>query len=245
LIAKVKPRNAASIHCFQKNGFGETYECYEYELNRWDGDHAQDKVGEVDVLFLTNNANTLEFFDWIGSRCKASIISDKIDERIIDNLKPRLIVSYNYDYIISCGVINRVEKNIINLHISLLPFNRGFSPNIWSFIDDTPKGVTIHMLSEKLDEGDIIYQKELKFDPDKETLKSSYDRLNEEITLLFMEHWQEIISGKYRQHTRPQMSSGSSHTIKDLEKLQELMDFEWTDNVSRFLEKYRKEILGK
>ena len=29
--------------------------------------------------------------------------------------------------------------SFINMHISYLPWNRGFSPNIWSFIDNTPK----------------------------------------------------------------------------------------------------------
>ena len=70
------------------------------------------------------------------------------------------------------------------MHISLLPWNRGYHPNIWSFLEDTPKGVTIHYINEGIDTGDIIVQKEIVIDEDKETLKSSYEILHEKDTVI-------------------------------------------------------------
>ena len=35
------------------------------------------------------------------------------------------------------------KGKIINLHISFLPFNRGYYPNLWSHQEGTPSGVTI------------------------------------------------------------------------------------------------------
>ena len=118
--------------------------------------------------------------------------------------------------------IDAVHENIINMHISLLPWNRGFSPNIWSFIDDTPKGVTIHMLSADLDEGDILFQEEAFFDSEVETFQSTHTKLNEMIVRLFRKNWDMIISGEYKQYRKKQVGTGSYHTIADLKKLVEL-----------------------
>lgn len=107
--------------------------------------------------------------------------------------------------------------NIINLHISYLPWNRGSSPNIWSFIDDTPRGVTIHKIDIGLDTGDIIFQKNVSFDENKETLFSSYKKLNEEVVDLLKKHWQEIYKGNYV--AVPQKGKGTYHKNRALEDL--------------------------
>ena len=55
-----------------------------------------------------------------------------------------LIISFGYKKIINQNILNIVKRPIINLHISYLPYNRGKYPNYWSFVNKTPKGVTIH-----------------------------------------------------------------------------------------------------
>ena len=45
--------------------------------------------------------------------------------------------------------------------MSFLPYNRGSHPNFWSFIDDTPKGITIHEIDEGADTGNIVFQKKI------------------------------------------------------------------------------------
>ena len=43
------------------------------------------------------------------------------------------------------------DKNqIINCHGAYLPHNRGAHPNVWSFIDNTPKGGTIQYINENV-----------------------------------------------------------------------------------------------
>ena len=119
------------------------------------------------------------------------------------------------------------------MHISYLPWNKGSSPNIWSFIENSPKGVTIQEMSPELDEGEIIFQKEVTFDYEKDTLASSYEKLNCEIVNLFKEHWEELYSGNYV--TQKQNGEGSYHTMKDLEKFKEKVEFNWSDKISDFL----------
>ena len=73
-----------------------------------------------------------------------------------------LIISFGYRKIIDKKILLKLKRPIINLHMSLLPYNRGSHPNFWSFIDGTPKGITIHEISNGIDDGDIIFQKNLK-----------------------------------------------------------------------------------
>ena len=55
-----------------------------------------------------------------------------------------LVITFNYRYLLKKKIIEKLERPAINLHISYLPFNRGSHPNFWSFIEKTPKGVSIH-----------------------------------------------------------------------------------------------------
>ena len=131
------------------------------------------------------------------------------------------------------------------MHISYLPWNKGASPNLWSFIDDTPKGVTIHMLTEGLDEGDIIFQETIQFDPNIESFETTHKKLNNAIEKLFRFHWDEIISGKYKAIARKQEGKGSYHTISDLNLLKRQIDFKWSDNISDFLQIYYQKHVRK
>ena len=94
-------------------------------------------------------------------------------------------ISFRYEHKLEKEFIDYFGSKIINLHISYLPYNRGRDPNIWSFIDKTVKGVTIHQIDEGIDTGDIIIQKQVKFNLNKETLSSSYNKLMNTIEDLF------------------------------------------------------------
>lgn len=50
----------------------------------------------------------------------------------------------------------------VNLHPSLLPANRGPAPLFWTFRHGEPlAGVTVHLMSESMDAGDILEQEEI------------------------------------------------------------------------------------
>jgi hypothetical protein len=131
------------------------------------------------------------------------------------------LVSYGYRHIIRQDVLDLLDQQAINLHISLLPWNRGADPNLWSFLDDTPKGVSIHLIDSGIDTGDIIAQREVANAPD-DTLKTSYDRLCIEVEELFKSVWGEIRVGKCR--TIRQSGEGSLHRKRDLELVKTLFE---------------------
>lgn len=110
---------------------------------------------------------------------------------------------------------------MINLHISYLPYNRGYDPNFWSFFDDTPSGVTIHLIDQGIDTGKILLQKKIFFDKLYETLRTTYIKLSEEIESLFIENFHDIISQKIIPHD--QQGEGSFHLSTDKNKFMHLL----------------------
>lgn len=166
------------------------------------------------VLFLTNNVISHDLYKWLKELEKVVILyEDKLNLDFIEKIKPDFIISYNYRYIIKHDIIDYMGSKIINLHISLLPWNRGVSPNLWSFIDDTPKGVTIHLIDQGLDTGDILVNKEIYFIDEEETLASSYSKLHQEIQILFRNNWDNI-KNQILQPVK-QTGAGSSHNLND------------------------------
>lgn len=195
------------------------------------------------VLFLTNNENTKELSDWLSGQCGVVIMQDKLTVAELKSVNPDLIVSFNYRYIIKQDVIDCMDGRILNLHMSYLPWNRGSSPNFWSHMDGTPAGVTIHLISAGLDKGDILFQKKVDFDVNKETFVSTYDCLMREMIQLFKDNWQTIKAGTYQPYS--QKEEGSYHCMKDLEEVEKICPFSWNDNIGEYLEKYRKALEEK
>lgn len=185
------------------------------------------------VLLLSNNDLAQILYERLAKTGNEVILyHDPITAEKAEEIKPDIAVSFNYRHIVKEDVINLFGDRIINMHISLLPWNKGASPNIWSFIEDTPKGVTIHRLEKGLDTGKIIVQKELTFDEDTETLSSTYNKLNEAIMDLLIDNWEMISSGDFT--FRDQESEGSYHKTKDLKELLDGRELDYSMTIKEF-----------
>ena len=121
-------------------------------------------------------------------------------------------ISFGYPHIISPKVIEEANGRIINLHISYLPHNRGADPNFWSWFDNTPKGVTIHQITQGLDTGPILAQQAIPLS-NAHTLKSSYDVLMNAAVALFADKWPAIREHKLK--PIPQPKQGTYHRQAD------------------------------
>ncbi|MDY0164434.1 formyltransferase family protein [Desulfobotulus sp.] len=156
--------------------------------------------------------------------------TEKIDTSLILNKHIDFLISYGYRHILKKNILDLLPDKAINLHISLLPWNRGADPNFWSFAEKTPKGVSIHLLDPGLDTGDILLQKEVFFDSRKETLASSYEKLHHEIQRLFMENWLKIKTGQIK--GQKQQGQGSFHRLIDKESLFHRLPQGWETSAS-------------
>jgi len=192
------------------------------------------------VLFLTNNDITTTLSEWLENDAKEEVLrfSEKITLSHINTFCPDFVISYNYKYITGEDVIGLVSGRIINLHISLLPWNKGADPNFWSFVENTPKGVTIHRIVPEIDAGDILLQKELTFNERDETLKSSYDRLHNEIQKLFISNWNRIKNGQVP--AKVQQGDGSFHYSRETSAIKTALGQElWTEPINLLKQKLK------
>ncbi|AUT60902.1 formyltransferase family protein [Paraburkholderia terrae] len=171
------------------------------------------------VLFLTSGDTARPLADWLGQREALTVRETPVSAQEIAALAPDLIVSHSYRHILKRDVLAAAPDRFINLHISLLPYNRGADPNLWSFLDETPKGVSIHLIDEGIDTGALLLQREVSFDEDSETLGSSYATLQQTIGELFMENWSSLRDGRIA--PRAQSGAGTFHRASEFAALKD------------------------
>ncbi len=171
------------------------------------------------ILCLYGNECAIELFDWIKEQGHETFLfSNELDEEWCQNNDFDLTISYTYRYILSKEIIEALNDNVVNLHNSILPFNRGADPNIWSILDNTPRGSSLHYINEDVDKGDIIMQKLLVGEDEKvETLKSSYNNLDRIAKDLFKEAFSRYED--WTQLRKKTKGKGSYHSKKEGEKI--------------------------
>ncbi len=102
----------------------------------------------------------------------------KEDWQEVVSLHPDLIITAAYGQIIPRELLVYPEYGCINVHASLLPKLRGGAPIHHAIIDGHSKtGVTIMYMSPRMDEGDIISQKEIPIE-ENDTCSSLHDKLS-------------------------------------------------------------------
>jgi methionyl-tRNA formyltransferase len=139
------------------------------------------------------------------------------DQAALDALR-----SLDLDYIICVrlstlmprSVLEIPRHGVLNMHPAYLPYNRGWHSAVWSILEGTPFGATLHFMSEKVDAGDIVHQKKVEKRPD-DTGDSLYKRAMALEPELFREAWPALSNFTYSR--TPQLpESATTHKVKDL-----------------------------
>ncbi len=175
-------------------------------------------AGPVNVLLLSPYAGALlPTFKRAGDSVDTILPADDREFAVPpDALRPEWIVLYGWPYVLRDDFYWRHYKGrIINLHISLLPWNRGADPNFWSWREDTPKGVTIHQVDKGLDTGPVLVASEHSLYGSNHTLASSHKALSATVEGLFATHWAGIRDGEIG--PREQGPGGGNHKRIDIE----------------------------
>lgn len=82
---------------------------------------------------------------------------------MFSSYQPDLICVACFSRAIPLSILAIPRLGALNVHPSLLPANRGPEPLFWTFrLGQERTGVTIHLMDEKLDSGDIIAQEEIE-----------------------------------------------------------------------------------
>lgn len=163
------------------------------------------------ILFLGFNQSQTKLIDaLVANNCIVDYTEDKIEA----NKDYDCLVSFGYKHILKQNVIDGFDCPIFNLHISYLPYNRGAHPNFWSFYDNTPSGVTIHLIDSGVDTGPIVKQKYVNFQESDDTFAKTYSTLIENIENLFLEFLPSLLTDNWT--AKKQRGIGTHHYKKDL-----------------------------
>jgi len=178
---------------------------------------------EINSYFNENNINYFQ-------------TSDVLSLKNIQNLNIDIVISYRYRHIIKKQHIDFFNGNIINLHSSLLPHNRGAHPNFWSFYENTPKGISIHYIDECIDSGDLIFQKEYELGSEM-TFKESYNFLDKNIKKYLIKNFTKILN----KDVVPikQTGQGTFHNAKDILPFTSKFPNLWDMKISTFLKEVK------
>lgn len=177
----------------------------------------------MDLVFLGVNDIGMRIYEWLCDRDSVDVLAllteeDQLD--LVPELEPDLLLSVGFDYLVPSEILSVPDRGAINLHPSLLPHNRGKSPNVWPIVDGTPAGVTIHYMDSEFDTGDIIAQREVEFDFS-DTGKDLHRRLEDAQYDLFEDVWPEVERGEV--NAQPQSDErGSYHSTDEFLELCEL-----------------------
>jgi methionyl-tRNA formyltransferase len=166
------------------------------------------------ILFLSPHKELAEFIKSYGD--EVLTVTGSLTAGAADGSD--FIISYEHPEPISAETVSLVHGRAIKLHPSYLPWNRGSDPNFWSFIDRTPKGVTICFIDGGPDTGDIIAQRYLKYDYDTDTLATFADKLTACLEDLFKKTWHYIRDGQAKRY--PQTTC---HSAEDKARYEHLL----------------------
>ncbi len=126
-----------------------------------------------------------------------------------------LVVLAWWPHIIKQPLISLPRLGCLNFHPSLLPRNRGKHYNFWSLVEESPFGVTLHFVTEGVDDGDIAFQAAIATTWE-DTGKTLYLKAQEEIVALFKRSFPQILTGDIPR-VEQQLWQGSFHKAAELE----------------------------
>jgi len=190
-------------------------------IGKFTSDVQPDYTKPWNVLLLTAFPDNLRpVIERLGDVAICMTDADEvITKSFIKSNNINFVVCFGYGKMVRKEVFSRVP--CINIHGGYLPWNRGPNPNLWAWIDDTKKGISIHYIDSGVDTGDLIAQKEIQFEPPI-TLESTFDTTVKKCKELFSEEWPKIRAGTAARF--PQSSGGSIYTFKSQQPLDNLLD---------------------
>jgi len=170
------------------------------------------KVIESDVSIYanTNNLTLLKPHDLILE--KNNIIKYEAD----------LIITAAYGMFLPNEIINHPKIAAINVHGSLLPKRRGAAPVQRAIMEgDNKTGISIIYMTDKMDAGNILYQKEVDID-----INDSSDMMFEKLSFLAIECLEIVLKKLEKNEITMIVQDETKVTFSPvLKRVDELIDF--------------------
>lgn len=177
----------------------------------------------MDIVFLGINDVGFRIYEWLCDHEDADVaalVTEPMQLDLVRELDPDMVVSVGFEHLVPAEILDIPDHGCVNLHPSYLPYNRGMSPNVWSIVEDTPAGVTLHYMDADFDTGEIIARCEVDT-TFSDTGKDLHRRLKEAQFDIFTNVWPDLAAGNVE--STPQVDAGGTyHTIEDFQQLCEI-----------------------
>ena len=135
------------------------------------------------------SANASAFVDWVRGR------------------RPDVCISIAFDQIIRLPLLTAAPHGFINAHPGKLPWYRGRSTINWAIINGEPEiGVTVHLMDEGVDTGDILVQRLLPIGWH-DTYGSVLTRVQDIVPEIVLEAVNGLASGSATRTPQPALGS--------------------------------------
>jgi len=122
-------------------------------------------------------------------------VKDQRFLEILHVLNPDMIVVAAFGQILPKAIIDSPRLGCLNIHPSLLPKYRGAAPLNWSIMrGETQTGVTIMLMDEGMDSGDILLQEPTEIRT-METFGELHDRLADLGAAMLLKAVEQVVSG--------------------------------------------------
>ena len=143
---------------------------------------------------------------------------------LFKKLSPDMVALAAFGQIIPKAILDVPPLGCLNVHPSLLPKYRGAAPINWSLINgDSKTGVTIMLMDEGMDTGDILLQEETEIDSE-EVYDELHDRLSFMGAELLLKALENVVAGTVS--PRQQDSLGATYAPK---LTREMEHINWAD----------------
>lgn len=140
-----------------------------------------------------------------------------------------ILISVQYHQILKKHHIQKAKQIAVNLHMAPLPEYRGCNQFSFAIIDNAKEfGTTLHRLEEKIDGGDILFEKRFEI-PGNCDVSWLYEKTLKESYLLFKENIGEIIDGNYLLTPQKQFKNirySSFHLRSEIDIIKEI-NLDW------------------
>ena len=194
-----------------------------WQVARWLEEQGEEIVGLVihppqkrrygEEIIDSVKVDQTSIFD--GAKLRQTQTLDAIKE-----LQPDIGVSAFFGYILHPECLGLMPAGCVNIHPALLPYNRGAYPNVWSIVEGTPVGATLHYMDAGVDTGDITAQRQVPVEPT-DTGGSLYHKSEQLCVDLFKENWHQVRSGQAPRIQQRDMP-GTYHRTRDVDRIDEI-----------------------
>jgi phosphoribosylglycinamide formyltransferase 1 len=168
------------------------------------------KSSEVNVALLLSNSKTAYALERAKNMNVPSLVFDRKTffetEDIIQELQSKnisWIILAGFLWMIPPNLIKAFPDRIINIHPALLPLYGGkgmYGKYVHSAVHkagEKESGISIHLVNERYDEGEIIFQAKCTLDP-----SDSPENIAQKVLMLEHEHFPKVIESVIRKSNK-------------------------------------------